>query len=207
MSATSRLRLGLPVRLLVGRPQMPKTARPAAASLSPSRGSYRGRRDVRVHRPIAPGRSSLPVPRESIHPSVPTLRNLAAFPLRGLRSCRSQRGDNAGSIARHTVSKWRSRRARNFFVLQRLGLLAYTLILCLGVLAYLTGRLDRSVRAGHSADPSWRPRLDVYAEHESEFLEPGLLTIRSRRIRSRVTRTATIRSGCANPSSTGFRRS
>src|SRR6476659_8525924 len=42
----------------------PKNARPAAASLSPSRGSYRGRRDVRVHRPIAPGRSSLPVPRE-----------------------------------------------------------------------------------------------------------------------------------------------
>ena len=35
-----------------------------------------------------------------------------------LRSCPSQRGDNAGSIARHTVSKWRSRRARNFFVLE-----------------------------------------------------------------------------------------
>ena len=30
----------------------------------------------------------------------------------------SQRGDNAGSIARHTVSKWRSRRVRNFFVLR-----------------------------------------------------------------------------------------
>jgi hypothetical protein len=117
MQATSRLLLGLPVRLLVGGPQMPKTARPAAASLLPSRGSYRGRRDVRVHRPIAPGRSSLPVPRESFHPSVPTLRNLASHPLRRLRSCPSQRGHNAGSIARHTVSKWRSRRARNFFVL------------------------------------------------------------------------------------------
>jgi hypothetical protein len=118
MQATSRLLLGLPVRLLVGGPQMPKNARPAAASLSPSRGSYRGRRDVRVHRPIAAGRSSLPVPRESFHPSVPTLRNLASHPLRRLRSCPSQRGDNAGSIARHTVSKWRSRRARNFFVLK-----------------------------------------------------------------------------------------
>ena len=117
MQATPRLCLGLPVRLLVGGPRMPKTARPAAASLSPSRGSYRGRRDVRVHRPIAPGRSSLPVPRASFHPSVPTLRNLASHPLRRLRSCPSQRGDNAGSIARHTVSKWRSRRARNFFVL------------------------------------------------------------------------------------------
>ena len=82
MQATSRLLLGLPVRLLVGGPQMPKNARPAAASLSPSRGSYRDRRDVRVHRPIAPGRSSLPVPRESFHPSVPTLRNLASHPLR-----------------------------------------------------------------------------------------------------------------------------
>ena len=40
-----------------------------------------------------------------------------SHPLRRLRSCPSQRGDNAGSIARHTVSKWRSRRARNFFVL------------------------------------------------------------------------------------------
>jgi len=113
MQATSRLLLGLPVRLLVGGPQMAKNARPAAATLSPSRGSYRDRRDVRVHRPMAPGRSSLPVPRESFHPSVPTLRNLASHPLRRLRSCPSQRGDNAGSIARHTVSKWRSRRARN----------------------------------------------------------------------------------------------
>ena len=119
MQATSRLLLGLPVRLLVGGPQMPKNARPAAASLSPSRRSYRGRRGARVHRPIAPGRSSLPVPREPFHPSVPTLRNLASHPLRRLRSCLSQRGDNAGSIARHTVSKWRSRQARNFFVLTR----------------------------------------------------------------------------------------
>src|SRR6478609_4772821 len=89
MQATPRLCLGLPVRLLVGGPRMPKTARPAAASLSPSRGSYRGRRDVGVHRPIAPGRSSLPVPRESFHPSVPTLRNLASHPLRRLRRCPS----------------------------------------------------------------------------------------------------------------------
>ena len=113
MQATSRLLLGLPVRLLVGGPQMPKNARPAAATLSPSRGSYRGRRDVRVHRPIAPGRSSfVSSSRESFHPSVPILRSLASHPLRRLRSCPSQRGDNAGSIARHTVSKWRSRRAR-----------------------------------------------------------------------------------------------
>jgi len=75
-----------------------------------------------VHRPIAPGRSSLPVPRESFHPSVPTLRNLASHPLRRLRSCPSQRGDNAGSIARHTVSKWKSRRARNLFVLIEAGI-------------------------------------------------------------------------------------
>jgi hypothetical protein len=34
-----------------------------------------------------------------------------------LRSCPSRGGDNAGSTARHTVSKWRSRRARNYFVL------------------------------------------------------------------------------------------
>jgi len=126
MQATPRLCLGLPVRLLVGGPRMPKTARPAAASLSPSRGSYRGRRDVGVHRPIAPGRSSLPVPRESFHPSVPTLRNLASHPLRRLRSCPSQRGDNAGSIARHTVSKWRSRRARNVFVLTEYNALTST---------------------------------------------------------------------------------
>ena len=120
MQATSRLLLGLPVRLLVGGPQMPKNARPAAATLSPSRGSYRDRRDVRVHRLIAPGRSSfVSSSRESFHPSVPTLRNLASHPLRRLRSCPSQRGDNAGSIARHTVSKWRSRRARNSSYLTR----------------------------------------------------------------------------------------
>jgi hypothetical protein len=117
MQATSRLRLGLPVRRLVGGPQMPNNAGQPDVSLSPSGGSYRGRRDVRVHRPKALGRSSPPVPHESFHPSVPTLRNLASHPLRRLRSCPSQRGDNAGSIARHTVSKWRSRRARNFFVL------------------------------------------------------------------------------------------
>ena len=102
------LRLGLPVRLLVGGPQMPKTARPAAASLSPSRGSYRGRSDVRVHRPIAPGRSWPPVPCESFHPSVPTFRNLASHPPGRLRGRPIQPGNHAGSIAHHTVSNWRS---------------------------------------------------------------------------------------------------
>src|ERR1700730_12253614 len=50
-------------------PHHATTAGPPAASRSPSRGSCTGRRDARVHRPKVPGRSSPPVPRESLHPS------------------------------------------------------------------------------------------------------------------------------------------
>jgi len=68
MQPTPRLLLGLTVCLLPGRPNMPELHGPPAASLSPSRGSYRGRRDARVHRRRVPGRSSPPVPHESLHP-------------------------------------------------------------------------------------------------------------------------------------------
>src|SRR6478672_12877368 len=43
-------------------PLYARTAGPPAASLSPSGGSCRGRRDARLHRPKVPGRSSPPVP-------------------------------------------------------------------------------------------------------------------------------------------------
>src|SRR3954452_3520383 len=50
-----------------------RTAGPPAASLSPSGGSCRGRRGAHVHRPRVLGRSSPPVPPESLHPSVSVL--------------------------------------------------------------------------------------------------------------------------------------
>jgi hypothetical protein len=50
-----------------GPPQRARAAGLPAESLSPLAGSCRGRRDAHVHRPIAPGRSSLPVPRKSFH--------------------------------------------------------------------------------------------------------------------------------------------